>query len=129
MNMRTGTVAGPLKDDTLYLGGRRPAVDGFLVFANLRDGGSYGSPVVVDILFSQNGENVVQSSFKAVLNGTDVTSRFSVVDPNRRRAVFEAVPGSLLVVGKNILATSVDGTVPGSTRQATDNDKLTFLAQ
>ncbi len=70
-----------------------------------------------------------QSTFKATLNGADVTNRFSVVDANRRRAVFEAVAGSPLTLGKNTLTTSVDGTVPGSNRKATHNDRVVFLAQ
>lgn len=129
MNRLSGAVDGPLKSDVLFMGGRRPAVDGFLVFANLRDGGFYASPVIVDILFSQNGENVLQSTFKAALNGVDVTNRFLVVDTNRRRAVFEAIPGSPLQVGKNTLATSVSGTVPGASRRATDTDRVVFVAQ
>lgn len=129
LNLLSGSVAGPLKSDTLYLGGRRPAVDGFLVFLNFRDGESYVSPVIVDILFSQNGENVLQSTFKALLNGVDVTARFMVIDVNRRRAVFEAVAGSPLTVGKNTLATSVDGTVPGSSKKVTDTDRAVFLAR
>lgn len=129
MNRLSGAVDGPLKSDVLFMGGRRPAVDGFLVFANLRDGGSYASPVIVDILFSQNGESVLLSTFKASLNGVDITGRFVAVDTNRWRAVFEATAGSPLKVGKNTLATSVIGTVPGSSRKATDTDRVVFVAQ
>ena len=128
MNMLSGSVDGPQKSDTVYAGGRRPAVDGFLVFLNIQDGGVYSSPLLVDILFSQNGENVLTSTFKANLNGVDVTNRFLAIDANRRRAVFETA-GSPLKVGKNTLTTSVDGTVPGSARKATDTDRVVFLAR
>ncbi len=129
MNLLSGTVNGPLKSDTLYLGGRRPAVDGFLVFANISDGGAYPSPVIADILFSQNGENVLQATFKATLNGVDVTSKFAVIDTNRRRAVFEISAGSPLKVGKNTLITMVDGTVGGSNKKTTDTDRVVFVAK
>lgn len=129
MNLLSGEVAGPLKSDVVYLGGRRPAVDGFLVFVNLRDGEAYTAPVIVDILFSQNGENVLLPSFKASLNGQDVTAAFKTIDVNRRRAVFEAGGGSALKVGKNTLNTAVDGTVPGSHRKATDTDRVVFIAR
>lgn len=128
-NLLAGPVDGPLKNDTLYLGGRRPGVDAFLVFANFKGGGSYTSPVIVDILFGPNGEDVAQSSLTAKLNGTDVSAQFLVLEPNRRRAVFQFGPGSPLMSGKNVLTTSVDGTVPGSTHTATDSDRVVFLAQ
>lgn len=69
MNLLSGEVTGPSKSDAVYLGERRPAVDGFLVFMNVRDGETYSTPVIVDILLSQNGENVLLPSFKASLNG------------------------------------------------------------
>ena len=128
-NKKIGNVAGPSKNDAIATGGRRPAVDGFLVFANFKDGGLYSRPVVVDIIFSQNGENVIQSTFKATLNGADVTPNFKSFEPNRRRAVFDTTAGSSLIVGKNILQTSVQGTVGSSSRKATDVDKATFLVQ
>jgi hypothetical protein len=129
LNLLQGSVNGPLKDDTLYMGGRRPGVDAFLVFANFKDGGSYTSPVIVDILFGPNGESVNQSTFIAKLNGTDVTSQFLILEPNRRRAVFQATNGSPLLVGKNVLLTAVDGVVPGGTQTAKDSDRVVFLAQ
>ena len=129
LNMKTGVLTGPLKSDSIYLGGRRPAVDGFLVFANLKSGEAYPRPVIVDIIFSQNGETVTQSTFRATLNGSDVTSKFNVIDFNRRRAVFDVGVGSPLIIGKNILSTSVQGTVPGSNKKATDVDKATFVVK
>lgn len=129
MNLLSGSVSGPLKSETIFLGGRRPAVDGFLVFVNFRGGESYASPVIVDILFSQNGETVQQSTFKALLNGVDVTGSFIVMDANRRRAVFEANSSSPLKIGKNTLDTSVEGTVPGATNKATDTERVVFVAR
>lgn len=68
-------------------------------------------------------------TFTAKLNGADVSAQFLVLEPNRRRAVFQFGPGSPLMSGKNVLTTSVDGTVPGSTHTATDSDRVVFLAQ
>jgi hypothetical protein len=128
-NLYSGSVDGPQKSDTVYAGGRRPAVDGFLVFLNVQDGGAYSSPLVIDIQFAQNGENVSRSTFRARLNGLDVTGRFAEIDVNRLRAVFEIAPGSALQAGKNTLVTTVDGTVSGSLRSATDTDRIVFLAR
>ena len=36
---------------------------------------------------------------------------------------------SPLEVGRNVLITSVDGVVPGTTRTATDVDRVTFTVQ
>jgi hypothetical protein len=129
MDMAQGAAAGPLKDDTIFAGGRRPAVDGFLVFANMQDGGTYSAPVIVDVLFSAGGEQVQQSTFNATLNGFNVTSRFRTIDVNRRRAVFEADAGSPLKAGRNTLLTSVDGVVPGTNGSATDTDRLVFTVR
>jgi hypothetical protein len=43
-------------------------------------------------------------------------------------AIFE-IGKSPLVVGKNVLITSVTGIVPGTSRTATDVDRVTFTAQ
>lgn len=123
------TVDGPERNDRLTLGGRRPAVDGFLVFTNLKDNTTYSSPVVMDILFSQNGEAVNQASFNATLNGVDVSSKFLPIDVNRRRAVFDLSTGSALKLGKNVMQTTVEGVVPGASRKATDTDKAVFLVR
>ncbi len=124
-----GTVEAPAFNEALFNGGRRPAVDGFLVFTTIKDNSIYRSPILVDILFGQNGETVHQSTFRAVLNGIDITSQFITMASNRRRVLLELAPDSTLKSGKNVLTTSVEGIVPGATRKATDTDRLVFVAQ
>lgn len=113
--------------DSSFPGGRRPAVDAFLVFMTLKDGDSKVSPVLIDVVFGPNGETVYQQTFRAVLNGVNITDRFVSLDPTRRRAYLSIGTGSTLVVGANTLVTSVDGVVPGATRVATDTDRLRFV--
>lgn len=113
--------------DSAFLGGRRPAVDAFLVFMTLKDGDSKASPVLIDVVFGPNGETVYQQTFRAVLNNVDITGRFVSLDPTRRRAYLSVGAGGTLVLGANTLVTSVDGVVPGATRVATDTDRLRFV--
>ncbi len=125
-----GTVGPvPLNASQVFFGGRRPAVDGFLVFLNLATGDVKTAPVGVVIQFGIDGESVDTSTFHATLNGTDVTSLFAP-GPNSAQmtAIFD-VATSPLVIGKNVLITSVAGIVPGTTRTATDVDRVTFTAQ
>lgn len=124
-----GTVEAPAFNDALFNGGRRPAVDGFLVFPTIKDNSLYKAPILVDILFGQNGETVNQPTFRAILNGVDITSQFITMAANRRRVLLELAPGSALKSGKNVLTTSVEGVVPGATRKATDTDRLVFVAE
>ena len=127
-NMFRGALAAaPFSNPTLEFGGRRPSVDGFLVFTSINDLGSYQAPLLIDILFGQQGEVVDTSTFKATLNGTDITSQFVALDPRRRRVQLSV--GGALKAGKNVLTTSVQGTVPGASRSAKDTDRITFLIQ
>jgi hypothetical protein len=124
-----GSVAAPLKDDRLALGGRRPAVDAFVTFGGISDGALLQAPVIVDIVFGPYGEIVDQATFAATLNGTNVTSTFVRVATDRLRGYFAVAPGSRLKIGKNVLVTTAEGTVPGATRKAKDTDRLTFIVQ
>lgn len=121
-----GRCKGPRYSDQLFTGGRRPAVDGFLAFRNLAAGDNRPAPLQVDIEFAISGEAVNQSSFRATLNNTDVTARFQVTGPNTRRAVFQLGSSSPLLLGRNVLLTTVDGTVPGTNRTAKDVDRVAF---
>jgi hypothetical protein len=127
----TGSTTGPVPIDQtqFFTGGRRPAVDGFLVFLNLANGDVKTPTVGIVVKFGINGETVNQSTFHATLNGTDVTALFGPGSTsNELVGLFD--PGtSPLVIGKNVLLTSVDGTVPGTTRTATDVDRVTFTVQ
>lgn len=126
-----GSTVGPVPIDQtqFFTGGRRPSVDGFLVFMNLASGDVKTPTVGIVIHFGINGETVNQSTFHATLNGTDVTALF-VPGSTSTELVGLFDPGtSPLVIGKNVLLTSVDGTVPGTTHIATDVDRVTFTVQ
>lgn len=127
----TGTTVGPvpLDETQFFSGGRRPAVDGFLVFLNMVDGDTRTAPVAVVIKFGIGGETVDSATFHATLNGTEVTPSFvSNGRPGELVGIFD-LGSSPLAIGRNVLLTSVAGTVPGTTRSATDVDRLTFTVQ
>lgn len=114
-----------------YKGGRRPAVDGFLVFLNVRrEGNVFKSPATIVVKFSAAGESVNRSTFSATLNQLDVTNLFV---PNNKYggdlAAQFTFQNSPLRVGRNVLITGVKGTVPGTTRTATDVDRISFEVQ
>ena len=114
-----------------YGGGRRPAIDGFLVFLNIQKSGNvFVSPVTIAVKFSFNGETVSRQSFSATLNRIDVTDQFVPDTTYGGDLVAQfTLLGSPMVVGRNVLITSVDGTVPDTTRIATDVDRVIFELQ
>lgn len=109
-------------------GGRRPAVDGFLVFLNLQKNGNiFTSPATILTKFSVAGEFVNRATFKATLNRIDVTDLF--IKDTTQGGDFVAqftFTNSPLKQGRNILITSVDGRVPDTSRTATDVDRVNF---
>lgn len=128
-NSFKGSITGPAVPP--YTGGRRPAVDGFLVFLNLNKTDSvFASPATIVIKFAIAGENVNKATFNAILNGRDVTSAFvpDTTFGGDLKATF-ALGGSPLQSGRNVLITSVEGTVPDTNRTATDVDRVTFTVQ
>ena len=131
-NSVRGWSVGPVRY-TLVLtdGNRRPAVDGFLAFMNVNTSGSVlTNPVPLALKFAINGETVERASFRAELNGVDVTSSFHPgPSDGADLAAYLAVGSSPLVIGKNVLITTVNGLVPGSTRTATDTDRIVFTVQ
>lgn len=131
-NAQRGWSIGPTRYTMILSdGNRRPAVDGFLAFMNVAPSGSVlRAPAPLAIKLAINGETVNRASFTAVLNGVDVTNQFHAgpADGADLTALFE-IGGSPLVMGKNVLITSIDGTVPGTTRSATDTDRIVFTVQ
>ncbi|MFL6386237.1 MAG: hypothetical protein ACJ71U_02005 [Terriglobales bacterium] len=127
----SGGTVGPLPVNTsaVFFGGRRPAVDGFLVFLNLASGDVRTAPVGVVIQFGIDGESVDTKTFAATLNGTDVTALFAPGPNSQQMTAIFALGSSPLAAGKNVLITSVAGIVPGTTRTANDVDRVTFTAQ
>ena len=113
--------------DVDWLGNRRPAVDGFLVFANLVDKSSFSGSSLVVFRLGSAGETVDKATLRVSLNSVDVTSLF-VFDSEYNGYVALFDPGtSPIKSGTNVLRTSVDGIVPGTgDRVATDTDRVTF---
>ncbi len=128
-DVATGQVDSPLRVESTFGGGRRPAVDGFVTFLTLKDGDSKVAPVLIDIEFGPNGETVFANTFRAMLNGVDITGQFVAMSATRRRAYLQLGISSALKTGANVLITSADGIVPGATQNATDTDRLKFVAQ
>lgn len=121
---------GPMASD-VYSGNRRPAVDGFLGFVNLNSGGLFAAPISIGLEFSLSGELVSPDTFYASLNGTDVTEYFQPNSsfPGDLSATFDLTEDSPLQRGKNVLITGIEGIVPGTTRSASDTDRVTFTIQ
>lgn len=110
-----------------FVGNRRPAVDGFLVFVNLVEKDSYQGAALVVIRFGAGGEQVDTDSFQASLNREDVTGRFAFDETYGGWAAWFRPGESPLRVGSNVLLTSVEGTVPGTLdRIARDTDRVSF---
>ena len=113
--------------DIDWSGNRRPSVDGFLVFANVQDKASFQGSALIVFRLASAGETVHAATLKAYLNGADVTANFGWSDVYKGYAAAFALGASPLKAGTNVLRTSVDGIVPGTTdRIATDTDRVTF---
>jgi hypothetical protein len=131
-NSQRGWAVGPMRyTDVITDGNRRPAVDGFLGFMNLLETGSVlRSPTPIALKLSVAGETVFPQTFSATLNGTDITALFHPGPADGATlTAYLAVGSSPLVAGKNVLITSIDGLVPGTTRTATDTDRMVFDVQ
>jgi len=128
LNSKEGSAVGPGLDDSLiFFGGRRPSVDGFLGFVGSTNRETRPLPVTIIVRFAINGETVDTSTFQASLNRVDVTGSFLPTgNGTELMAVFE-LDSSSLVTGRNVLNTSVNGIVPGTTRTASDGDSFTFF--
>ena len=102
-------------------GGQRPKdVNKFLTYANPTSSqtslpaGTSSFPL--QIVY---GNTIIPSTFKAVLNGVDISSAFSPMPASGQVVALH------LQRGKNVLVVSVDGHLPN--KIATDKDRLTFL--
>lgn len=127
----SGTTIGPVPINApdFFEGGRRPAVDGFLVFMNLIDGDIKTNPLGIVIRFGVRGESVDATTFTATLNGVDVTASFAASPGVGDRVALFAAGATPLTLGKNVLITGVDGVVPGTSRTARDVDRITFTVK
>lgn len=113
--------------DADWTGNRRPAVDGFLVFANLKDKSTYAGSVLVVLRLGSAGEEVDATTLNVTLNSVDVTNLLVWSDQYQGYAAVFAPHSSPVRIGTNTLRTSVQGIVPGTLDKiATDTDRLTF---
>jgi hypothetical protein len=131
-NSQRGWSVGPTRHTFIVSdGNRRPAVDGFLAFMNVAPSGSVlHAPAAIAIKLAINGETVNRATFTAVLNGVDVTGAFHPGPPDGADlAAAFAAGSSPIVIGKNVLITSIEGLVPGTSRSATDTDRIVFTVQ
>lgn len=113
--------------DLDYKGNRRPTIDGFLVFANLKDKDAFQGSALIVIRFAAGGEKVLTDTFHATLNGDDITKLF-VYNQQYQGLAFMLTPdNSPLKAGTNVLLTSVKGSIPGIIdKVTTDTDRVTF---
>lgn len=111
----------------LYDGNRRPSIDGFVAPINFSSANQdeFTSPLTIYLVFAINNEVVFTDTFKATLNGVDITQQF-IGDTSSRTAKFTLDATSPLQLGSNKLILSVEGVVPESTRHAVDTDQIIF---
>lgn len=126
-NSVSGLVKAPLGGVLpVYWGNRRPDVDGFLGLVNFDPENNVSSlPIKLHIRFSREGEIIDASSFTAILNNQDVTSRFIFDDSGIGDLVIELDElDGVSVHGKNVLILSVEGISPKNNKHAKDTDRI-----
>lgn len=126
-NVVQGATMGPSDCSVVRdWGNRRPATDGFMGVVNFAAGDVLpAGPVLVQLRFARDGQAVDLATFHAELNGADVTAAFQ---PNSLGdLVAQFAPGaSAAQSGRNVLLISVDGVITGTTRTASDVDRIVF---
>ncbi len=131
-NAQRGWAVGPTRyGEVITDGNRRPSVDGFLGFMNLLETGTtLQNPAAIALKLSVAGETVMPETFSATLNGVDITAAFHPGPADGATlTAYLAIGSSPLQAGKNVLITRIDGIVPGTTRTATDTDRMVFDVQ
>ncbi|MFL5578720.1 MAG: hypothetical protein ACJ79S_22420 [Gemmatimonadaceae bacterium] len=119
-------------DQSTAAAGSAPETAGFLGAATAgRAGAALPNPVPVGVRFGRHGEQVDRSTFRALLNGVDVTPAFVRTRRTPRGqgpdavAVF-ALGSSPLQAGANRLVLTVRGTAPGTSLAGVSSRVLTF---
>lgn len=102
--------------------------EGFLGFMNLAVSGTVlRAPAPIALKLSVGGETVFPETFRAVLNGVDVTARFHPgTAGGADLAALFALDELPLLEGRNVLVTTIEGLLPGTTRRAIDEDVIQF---
>ncbi|MFH1725440.1 MAG: Ig-like domain-containing protein [Elusimicrobiota bacterium] len=133
-------IHGPLSSDVgiffpepgrFVRGGRRPAVDDFLVYAGAVDdkvttilGCAPGRVTQLILVTAVGGETVFPETAQLELNGVPLA--VSAESLTQRGIDFVALP---LEAGTNVLLGSIDGYVPGTTRVASDTERLVIKCE
>ncbi len=128
-NSQRGWSAGPTSYNGVqtFARGQRADVNQFIGFLNLTGGMVRHNPAPIAIRL---GPTANPATFHAELNGVDVTGFFHPGTAGGADLVGYFVVGSSpLVFGRNVLVVTVDGTVPGTTRIATDRDRIAFTVE
>ncbi|HEX2079100.1 MAG TPA: hypothetical protein VHG08_15355 [Longimicrobium sp.] len=102
--------------------------EGFLGFMNLAVSGAVlRAPAPVALKLSVGGETVFPETFRALLNGVDVTAQFHPGTAGGADLAALFALGALpLREGDNVLVTTIEGLLPGTTRRAIDEDVIQF---
>jgi len=127
-NSQRGWSAGPTQYRAVITSGRgQRNVNQFIGFLNLDNGMVRHDPAPIALKL---GATVDPATFRAELNGVDVTAAFlTPTAGGADRVAFFEVASSPLACGRNVLAVSIDGTVPGTTRTATNRDRIAFTVE
>lgn len=125
-----GSAPGPVDCEQVADWGRQSSdsadVEGLVGLVNFADGATlHAGPITVQVRFARDGETVLRSSFRARLNGQDVTGAFVTNSRGDRVAVL-APRTSPLVSGRNALVITVQGLAPGADPVAHDEDRFEF---
>ena len=125
-----GSAPGPVDCAQVADWGRESSdsgdVEGLVGLVNFADGASLpAGPITVQVRFARGGETVLRSTFRARLNGQDVTGAF-VTNARGDRVAVLAPRTSPLVSGRNALVISIQGLAPGSDPVARDEDRFEF---
>ncbi len=117
-------------DQTPVLAGGRATIDGFAGFGGVVSTKSTTLPTCVAgrevplIIYSAvNGETVDPGTLQLVFNGIPV----SLLTPLPAQGLAYAVV--TLQPGRNVLVSSIEGIVPGTTRTASDSDHVTIIVK
>lgn len=130
LNAQRGWSLGPSRYEGVLTRGSLDVEgsEGFLGFMNLAASGTVlPAPAPVALKLSLAGETVFPETFRALLNGVDVTAWFHPGTAGGADLVAVLRLGTLPVQeGRNVLVTTIEGLLPGTTRRGIDEDVVQF---
>lgn len=127
-SQRRWTIGPRIYRDVLTTGDGVETTDGFMGFMNLGlTGTALRDPAPIALEPAVNGETVFPETFRAVLNGMDVTDAFH---PGRSDGAdlggLFFTGNSPLQMGTNVLTTTIEGIDPATGLRALDTDVVEF---